>query len=109
MAMRRNENSLICPREEPARKLFFFVCPIMPKIIIVISGLMKRINKLNTIIMGISLAVHAKFTCDHNKTKYITIKKSLSDLTLLVISYLKLELDSAIPAMSVPNSIPSQK
>ena len=109
MAMRRNENSLICPREEPAKKLFFFVCPMMPKMIVVMSGLMISIKSEKIIIMGMSFAVPAKFTCEPSNTKYMTMKKSLSDLILLVISYLKLELDNAIPAISVPNSIPSQK
>ena len=107
--IRRNENSLIWPRDEPAKKLFFLVCHIRPKIIIVINGLIINMKSVKIRIIGINFPIQTKLICDPNSTKYITIKKSLNDLILLVISYLKLELDNRIPATNVPNSIPNHK
>lgn len=56
---------------------------------------------------SIEIFVVAKLTCDHNSTKNMTIKKSLSGLILLVISNLYDEFASVIHAISVPISIPN--
>lgn len=50
IVIRRNENSLICPRLDQAKKLFFLVCPMIPRISIVIAGLMMRTNNMKQII-----------------------------------------------------------
>jgi len=108
IAMIRKENSLICPNDIQVRKLFFLVCPRNPSVIIVIIGLPIS-TKSEKIITGSNNArfVVQKFTCDHNKTKNITMKKSLSGLILLVISNLYDEFASVIPAINVPISIPN--
>jgi len=36
------ENSLICPRDIPVKKLFFFVCPINQRRIVIINGFPTR-------------------------------------------------------------------
>lgn len=45
--------------------------------------------------------------CDHSNTKNITMKKSLSDLILLLISNLYAELANVIPAIKAHISIPN--
>jgi len=74
----------------------------------VIIGLMTKTNSAK-IINGsnIDILVVQKFTCDHNKTKKITIKKSLSGFILLVISNLYDEFARLIHAINVPISIPN--
>ena len=46
MVISRNENSLICPRLDQAKKLFFLVCHMIPRINIVIAGLMMRTKRM---------------------------------------------------------------
>ena len=104
----RKENSLICPSDIQVRKLFFLVCPRNQRVIMVIIGLPIRTKREKIITGIISLRfVVQKFTCDHSKTKNITIKKSLSGFILLVISNLYDEFAKVIPAISVPISIPN--
>jgi hypothetical protein len=104
----RNENSLICPRDIPVRKLFFLVCHKNHRTIMVIIGLIISTNTIK-IMSGniIDMFVVQKFTCDPSNTKKITIKKSLSGLILLVISNLYDELANVIHAINVPISIPN--
>ncbi|MEI6672625.1 MAG: hypothetical protein WCL02_04785 [bacterium] len=104
----RNENSLICPNEIHVRKLFFLVCPRNQSIIMVMIGFIIK-TKIINITSGIiiDIFVVAKFTCDHNNTKNITIKKSLNGFILLVISNLYDEFANVIPAINVPISIPN--
>lgn len=52
IVIRRNENSLICPKEDQARKLFFLVCHITHKISIVMNGLTIITNKEKIRICG---------------------------------------------------------
>jgi len=108
MVMIRKENSLICPKDIPVRKLFFLVCPKNHNTTMVIIGFMINTNMMN-INNGriIAIFVVQKFTCDHSNTKNITMKKSLSGLILLVISNLYDELAKVIPATNVPISIPN--
>ena len=103
-----NENSLICHRDIPVKKLFFLVCLHIPKKIIVISGFMININNAHTNNGRIfCICKFAKSTCDHNNTKNMTKKKSLSGLILLVISNLYAEFANVIPAIKAPISIPN--
>jgi hypothetical protein len=104
----RKENSLICPSDIQVRKLFFLVCQRNPSVIIVISGLpiSTKTEKIITGIISVIFVVE-KFTCDHNNTKNITIKKSLNGFILLVISNLYDEFAKVIPAINVPISIPN--
>lgn len=53
IVMRRNENSLIWPSADQVKKLFFLVWPMMPRINIVINGLMISTNALSMITSGI--------------------------------------------------------
>jgi hypothetical protein len=75
----------------------------------VMSGLMRSTKSERMMILGTMLIFPVKLICDHRSTKNMTIKKSLNGLTLLVISYLKVELERHIPAISVPNSMPNQR
>ena len=88
--------------------MFFLVCPRNPRVIIVMIGLpmSTKSEKIKTGIISARFVVQ-KFTCDHSKTKNITIKKSLSGFILLVISNLYDEFAKVIPAISVPISIPN--
>ena len=108
IVMIRNENSLICPSDIHVRKLFFLTChknhnTTMVMIGFIISTNATKMSNGSTIV----LFVVQKFTCDHNNTKNITIKKSLSGLILLVISNLYDELANVIHAINVPISIPN--
>jgi hypothetical protein len=50
MATSKNENSLICPRLDQARKLFFLVCHMIPRINMMMIGLMMRMKRTKQII-----------------------------------------------------------
>ena len=68
--------------------------------LIISTNTVKMIN--GTII---DILVVAKLTCDHKRTKKITIKKSFKGFILLVISNLYDEFAKVIPATNVPISI----
>ena len=85
--IRINENSLIGISAIPAKKLFFFTCHISFNSHIVVIGL-KTMTRNNPAIMNHIFIIHLNDKFDHNRTKYITIKKSLSTFILLVISNL---------------------
>lgn len=104
----KKENSLICPNDIPARKLFFLVCQRNHNTTIVMIGFTISTNaaKINNGI-SVDIVVVQKLTCDPSKTKNMTIKKSLNGLILLVISNLYDEFANVIHAIKVPISIPN--
>jgi len=104
----KKENSLICPKDIPARKLFFLVCQRNHNTTMVMIGFTISTNpaKINNG-TNVDIVVVQKLTCDQSSTKKITIKKSLSGLILLVISNLYDEFAKVIHATNVPISIPN--
>lgn len=105
--IKRNENSLICPRDIHVRKLFFLVCPRNHSVIIITIGLIINTNTMNINSGREMLVIFQKLTCDQSSTKNIMIKKSLSGFILLVISNLYDEFARVIHATKVPISTPN--
>lgn len=109
IVMNKNENSLIWPNDHQVKKLFFLVCHINHNIVIVISGFMTRANTVSITAGKITSWICQKSIWDHNNTKNITIKKSLKDLILLIISNLYVEVAKVIHAIKVPISTLNQR
>jgi len=106
MVINKNENSLIWPKLVQAKKLFFLVCHISPNTSMVIIGFITSTNRIKHIISGIYWSAVPKFTPVPKSTKNITIKKSLNDFILLVISNLYEDVAKVIPATNAPISMP---
>ena len=87
IVIKMNENSLMGISAIPVKKLFLFTCHMSFRSHIVIIGL-KTTTRNNPAAMNRRFIDQLNDKFDHNRTKYITIKKSLSTFILLVISNL---------------------